>query len=505
VKDKPFHPFLFGIFPPLMLFTNNISAISAEQLIVPIGIILGTVIIFFLSLKPFIKNSLKIGLIVSLALILFFSYGHVFDIIDNQFTNFPNFEKHGILLVVFLIIMLIGLLYLFTKKIELENITKIVNGISITLIVLVLFNIGQFYVQEDFSVTNDGNQFSQKILVENDVFKKPNIYYIIPDAYANSKTLQDTLDFDNTKFLSYLENQGFYIPSQSYANYASTFLSVASSLNMEYINYFSDLGLESKNRQPAAKLTNQNNIMDFLKSNGYTIINFDSGAGATRFIDSADVNLCGKNTILQSEFMMLIIRSSILNPIYVSIFEDDKRERILCALEKLPTVNQQYDEPIFVFAHMNIPHPPYLFGPNGEFTSPETLESGLENYVKSSYLNQIKFVNKKMIEVVDQIFQNNNGEFIIIIQSDHGSAFTTDWENPNKDMLLERMGILNAYYISDPEQVNLYDTITPVNSFRTIFNGYFDSDFKILDDQIFFSNYERPFDFKNVTDQLIED
>jgi hypothetical protein len=67
------------------------------------------------------------------------------------------------------------------------------------------------------------------------------------------------------------------------------------------------------------------------------------------------------------------------------------------------------------------------------------------------------------------------------------------------------MRILNVDYISDPEQVNLYDTITLVNSFRTIFKGYFNNDFEILDDQIFFSNYERSLDFKNVTDQLIED
>jgi hypothetical protein len=66
------------------------------------------------------------------------------------------------------------------------------------------------------------------------------------------------------------------------------------------------------------------------------------------------------------------------------------------------------------------------------------------------------------------------------------------------------MRILNVDYISDPEQVNLYDKITLVNSFRTIFKGYFNNDFEILYDQIFFSNYERSLDFKNVTDQLIE-
>ena len=83
MKDKPFHLFLFGIFPPLILFVNNISTISAEQLILPIGIILGTIIIFFLILKPFIKNSLKIGLIVSLGLVLFFSYGHAYMLLED--------------------------------------------------------------------------------------------------------------------------------------------------------------------------------------------------------------------------------------------------------------------------------------------------------------------------------------------------------------------------------------------------------------------------------------
>ena len=49
------------------------------------------------------------------------------------------------------------------------------------------------------------------------------------------------------------------------------------------------------------------------------------------------------------------------------------------------------------------------------------------------------------------------------------------------------MGILNTYRLPDvdPEEAGLYQSISPVNSFRVIFNAYFGTDLPLLDDEVY--------------------
>ena len=46
-------------------------------------------------------------------------------------------------------------------------------------------------------------------------------------------------------------------------------------------------------------------------------------------------------------------------------------------------------------------------------------------------------------------------------------------------------GILNAYYLPGIGQGDLYPTISPVNSFRVVFNQYFGGKFPLLPDLSF--------------------
>ena len=77
---------------------------------------------------------------------------------------------------------------------------------------------------------------------------------------------------------------------------------------------------------------------------------------------------------------------------------------------------------------------------------------------------------------------------IIIIQGDHG---------PWLQSKAKRMQILNAYYLPGHND-QLYPTITPVNSFRLVFNHYFGATYPLLPDQSYFSTYDDPFDTRFV-------
>jgi hypothetical protein len=71
-------------------------------------------------------------------------------------------------------------------------------------------------------------------LVNNTNF--PDIYYIILDGYGREDILKELYHYDNSSFSQALNNRGFNITAQSQSNYIQTILSLASSLNMEYLS-----------------------------------------------------------------------------------------------------------------------------------------------------------------------------------------------------------------------------------------------------------------------------
>ena len=62
------------------------------------------------------------------------------------------------------------------------------------------------------------------------------------------------------------------------------------------------------------------------------------------------------------------------------------------------------------------------------------------------------------------------------------------------------LGILNAYHLPQGGSDLLYDFITPVNTFRLIFNYYFGADYDLLSDRSYIARYGTPYRFNEVTD-----
>lgn len=77
---------------------------------------------------------------------------------------------------------------------------------------------------------------------------------------------------------------------------------------------------------------------------------------------------------------------------------------------------------------------------------------------------------------------------IIIIQGDHGPDITIK----DKERRIKiRTSILNAVYLPDTRENIFYDGMTPVNTFRIIFNKYFGTNFKLLPDITYYQEDER--------------
>jgi hypothetical protein len=104
-------------------------------------------------------------------------------------------------------------------------------------------------------------------------------------------------------------------------------------------------------------------------------------------------------------------------------------------------------------------------------------------------------------QAVTQILQSSDEPPIIIIQSDHGSRVFLNGDSAEKTCARERMSILNALYLPDNGASQFYESITPVNTFRVIFNTYFNTNFDLLEDRSYLAANDQPYDFLDVTDK----
>ena len=502
-----FHPILFGIFPVLSLFESNMSFTPIGEVILPIIIIILIIIPIWIFLKILIKDNKKAAFVISLSLILFFIYGPIFFAMDDVTINGEDIGRHRYLMIPFLGIWIVGITFLIKTKKEMISTTTISNVISLIIVGVMLFSITTYNLESSYSVEIEEFKIKE---VEKEIKTFPDIYYIILDGYPGKTSLKNIIGYDNQEFIDNLDKEGFFIQEKSYVNYQHTFLSIPSILNMKYLNDIAGDLNATNNQALPYEMGSNNQVMNFIKSQGYTTVSFDSGWGFTRDMKSVDLKLCGDNKIFNSEFMITLVKNSMLNPIYVKIFETDKAEGILCIFDELPKIKERTDQPVFVFAHIFSPHPPHIFGANGEIRNLKNLDPHLEtmdNLDKEAFTNQLIFINKKITAVVNQLLDSEN-QPVIIIQSDHGTAFLfegngNNWINPTDEMIKERTDSINFIFLPKNTTNIFSESITPVNTFPILFNHYFGTDFKILEDKIYFAK-DGSYNLKDVTDILIE-
>ncbi len=499
IKEIILYPFLYAIYPILFLYVNNIEQVSYVYTIRPIFISVTLSLSFYFLFKIILKNKEKAGLLVFIMIAIFFSYFNLMELLIK--TPLRDILKHFHLLLSIILLFLIITFIIINTKINLKKATYFLNVVSISLILICMYNVASYYTVNLKNKVDYNNYIATVNGEKDNINDMPDIYYIILDGYASKRTLDEVYEYDNSYFLNNLNEQGFFVLDNSNSNYSSTYFSLPSSLNMRYINE------EEKN---IYQILQNNELIRFLKTYGYSYIHFASDWQGTGLNNYADYNF---NYNHRDEFANVLIKTTILGPFLARDYFT--REGVLYTFSKIPQVQNQVDGPLFIFAHIIPPHPPYLFGSDGE-----TVERIEDTYYKDrtnrwkdqeGYLNQLIFINKKVMELVNNIIVEAKIPPIIIIQSDHGPAsklagegfFENGLEEPSPDAIKERMGILNAYYLPGYEnknEIGLYDSITPVNNFRFILNLYFDTEFNILEDISYFIPNEKPYSFRDVSD-----
>ena len=480
-KDKKskliIHPFLFSIYPIFFLYSQNISLVNISEIIIPIIISLTISAFLFFIFKIVFKSYQKSGLLLSLLLLIFYSWNYIIKFILESNTFYI---KIGSCLLFLIILMAIVIQTLRTKR-KLINITKILNIIAIVLIVMPILTIVEYEFKKTDHIVHNSETALSTLPQQKNKGTTRNIYYIILDGYPSQKVLKEVFNFDNKPFLDFLKNKGFYVAPESKSNYNATKYSLSSSLNMMYIN-------SQHNTPPSAdqlwSLLNYNQVVMFLKKMGYKTVNISSGVQDTNTLAAFDLNL---GNSIWNEFMNVFIESTPLKYL-IPLGKLSFLNRHLKATSILSNIYKGHKK-TFIFAHIISPHPPYIFDRNGKYTPPTTFRTGSPGVwlPKSKFIGQLIYTNKWIEKIINKIISNSTEPPIIVLQGDHGPSTTPRGKKLSKLNLQEKMNILNAYYLPGINyKEHLYPTISPVNTFRLIFNLYFGTNFKILPDISFF-------------------
>ena len=178
-------------------------------------------------------------------------------------------------------------------------------------------------------------------------------------------------------------------------------------------------------------------------------------------------------------------------------------------VENLPEI-ADLPSPKFVFAHIYFAHDPFVFGPNGErvyrewaYTWRQVPGESRDESIKA-YTMQVTYLNRKLDAALERLLEKSDKTPIILIQGDHGPSSRTNLASLAETDIHERYGILNAYLLPGGGEKRLYDSISPVNSFRVVFNHYFGTTYPLLDDKSYYNAFLHPYNYIPIAPRAFE-
>jgi hypothetical protein len=304
---------------------------------------------------------------------------------------------------------------------------------------------------------------------------KPNVYYIIADGYLRRDQLIKHLEFDDFDLSKKLKTAGCEVFENAYANYPWTYLSLGSSLGM---NYPVGDGENIDSSLFRSALTGDNAVAESFRNLSYKYLymptNQWSGADrCSRFVDLCLVRKAPKlDTQLDSVWTTvgLVLR---LMPVsyFVKInlvssgYSPTMPTSIIDQWERV-----RANAPFFLIAHSFPPHPPYVFKSDCSFQDKISFDPQRDgSLLKGLYLDNLICAGSHLKKFVKFVV-SQDPTAIVIVQSDHGTKFTFELDdNWNDYMFDERYGILLA--IRSPERCRKFmdSNMTPVNVLRYAF------------------------------------
>jgi len=503
IRRIPWFYILFSVYPLLFLWTVNAPEIRASAVVRPFLFTLAGSAVLFAILWFSFRDIKKAALLGALLLLAFFSYGHVYY--ESRIVPALGvLSHHSTLIPIYVVLFGLGVWGLFFHIKKYENLIQFLNMASLVLVILQVFQLGYYYTRASYAALHPVT-LQSGLTVTIDREDLPDIYFIVLDGYTRADALQQDMGFDNEQFVNELESLGFYVAKCSRPNSDYTRGSISSTLNMDYLPELEKMSRMDVDDPGFPTLIKHSQVRQLLESVGYKMVTFPVDYPWLQIDDSAIFLTPNQPTVnpnylypferiyvQRTAAAIFTAANSKLN--ILSHFRLDSSpeeitpgislsldpvllnhvDTVLFILQKLPDV-VTIPGPKFIYAHILDPHFPHVFSPDGSiltdpgFYGGENFDAVNDEYRQQGYLDSLQFINKQIIPILQTIIEKSPVHPIIILEGDHGFKGDNRYTN------------LNAYYLPKG-YASLYPSISPVNSFRVVFNDYFGANYPLLPD-----------------------
>jgi len=498
------HPLLLAAWPVLFLFAQNVGETATAEVLPPLVVVLGGTALLLAVLTLVLRDARRAGFAVSTLAVSALAYGHVRNVIGGG----------GWLPVVWLALTAVLLWLSVRARRAVPEMTAILNGVAAILVVLSLVTITTGKAEAAHvnggagaGATSDGGP-----LVWQGEGPPRDIYYIVLDRYGSEAGLAEGVGVDNSAFMDALADRGFTVLPDSHANHLKTAESLASTFNLRFLLDLEErYGPDTDNLGPVYELLDDHRAGRLLKSAGYTFVQIGSWWDPTASSSLADLDL-GYGS--RSDFESTLLETSLLSalpedaPVRAPGLRQLHREAAVEQFSNLRRVAGM-PRPTFTFAHILLPHEPYVFTADG---GPVSGQQELDRTRFENFSQQLAYTNTQLGELLDTLLAGpEERDPVIILQADEGphpvryerTQDEFDWTEATDAELREKFSILNAWYLPGVDDPALDDAMTSVNTFPTLFNTYFGTDIPLLEDRSYvFRDAGRVYDFTEITDRL---
>ncbi len=534
ILQQPFYLWMLGIYPILHMYSLNLGLVIDHEVVTSIMVMLAATAIAFALTNVLVRSRHKTAAILSVASTCFSLSGHIYTEVF-----LPKSLFVWTLMVAIAALLITAVIYKMGSGMLLFHVTPVANLVILALLAsptLAIFSnlsSASSFVQP-VSTIYDINPFDKPKVKDSSI--RPDIYYIIPDAYPSDAWLQKAMNYDNSEFTRALKERGFIVADRPQSNYGNTLHSLASILNMRY---YDNNPTQLQDLDYLRLSIADNEVAAHLQQLGYTYIQLLSGflipssiADINRDftpngpveieVDQSDITtavlkinaaqtevtelLIDRRSSFKQSFMSLYLDTTLLRVLKSQVdklFQRDEfmpyhvnaAERFLASIDNVGSIAAM-PKATFTIIHLIKPHAPTVFTRDGEIIR-RILEPSPEEW-----LGELEFVNSKFLEMIDAILTNSENQPVIIFQADHGSTYG----NPRtKDDRGIHFDVYAAYYLPDAYSIALPKAYTLVNTFPLILNAVFEMDYELRPDRLIeiLRGYDSPFAQSDVTETFL--
>ncbi len=472
---QPFFLYLLPIFFVLHGFTENYYLVPLEDSLFLVLKYISAIAVFHLILFFLFRNNHRASFFLFVLLVIYYFFGAFHDAMKSLAPG-TFLTKYGFLLP-FILLIIVSAILILRKKRNLSRPATYLNTLFLLLIVVDL--VGLTRKASSYDRQHQLKSISKELSFC-DTCERPDVYLIVTDEYAGEKTLNDLYNFDNSAFLDQLKKKKFQIIKNSISNYNITPISVASILNLNYIDYkgtdLSDIAM-----MPVYNLIDTNILVPFFRFHGYEFMNnsvftvYGQPPLAVQSFTPTNTRIIESQTLINRLMRDLgyhLIEWHILKKTKEDDYTVLKNNKKIIHNIKQQALRRS-KKPMFSYSHLTMPHSPYYFDRYGKPYPPSDVVEGSQ-WLDDHYLEYLLYSNGVLNELMDFILKHSERPPVIILVGDHGFRHYSKKVHEEYDFYN-----LNASFLPERYQANFKDSLSNISYMRTLLNVLFNQQLPI--------------------------